>query len=115
MVTRKKNIRSLQDIHTMSGNIDMVAQPYRAYMKISCLEMEKARRGNERESAMRRVRNIDERFRQIEVEKAALLQILGKTECANAADAGGTKPRSGRGIKSKAAAHQSKRGFTIRY
>ena len=85
----------------------MVAQPYRAYMKISCLEMEKARRGNERESAMHRVRNIDERFRQIEVEKAALLQTLGQTESGNTVDAKAVKPNRG--------PNRGKGGFRVRY
>jgi hypothetical protein len=74
----KRNIRSLTDIRTLSGSVDQAAIPYRAYMKISCLEMEKLRRGKERESAVHRMKNIDTRFQEIEAEKAALLQALGE-------------------------------------
>ena len=55
----KKNMRGLQDIRTLSGNVDQTVIPYKAYMRLSCLEMEKFRRGKERESAMHRVNNID--------------------------------------------------------
>ena len=77
MPERKKPVRGLQDLRTISGKIDMVAEPYRAYMRISCLEMEKWRRQKERESAMMRVRHIDARFREIEAEKTALLRATG--------------------------------------
>ena len=77
MITRKSNLKGLQDIRTLSGNVDMVFEPYRAYMKISCLEMEKARRGNERKSALHRLKNIDARFKEISEEKKALLRSLG--------------------------------------
>jgi hypothetical protein len=62
----KRNIRGLQDIRTRSGNVDRIGHPYIAYMKITCLEMEKARRSQERESAINRVNNIDGRFKEIE-------------------------------------------------
>ena len=77
MTIPKRNLRSLQDIPTLSGRVDQVSEPYRAYMRISCLEMEKVRRGKERESAMHRVNNIEERFREIEKEKALLLKRVG--------------------------------------
>jgi len=78
MVIPKRTIpiRGLTDIRTLSGSVDQAAIPYRAYMKISCLEMEKLRRGKERESAEHRMKNIDARFQEIEAEKAALLQAL---------------------------------------
>jgi hypothetical protein len=38
-------------------------------MRISALEMEKARRGLERKSAMQRIKDIDARFREIGAEK----------------------------------------------
>lgn len=76
MAIFKRNIRGLQDIRTHSGRVDEAHHPYKAYMKVAALEMEKARRGNERESAMHRVRNIDARFKEIDAEKAAMLQAL---------------------------------------
>lgn len=103
----RRNIRSLQDIRTLSGSVDQVTHPYMAYMRISCLEMEKARRGNERESAMHRVRNIDARFRDIEVEKDALMKMLGERNIVTRTDAPGDKPKS--------APSHSTEGFKIRY
>lgn len=76
MGANKKILRGLQDIRTLSGRVDRVVVPYKEYMKISCLEMEKSRRRMERESAMQRVKNIDIRIREIEAEKAVLLQNL---------------------------------------
>jgi hypothetical protein len=72
----KKSIRGLQNIRSRSGMADQVSEPYRAYLRIGSLEMEKARRSKERESAMLRVNGIDERFRQIDAEKAELLKVL---------------------------------------
>jgi hypothetical protein len=80
MRSDKKIIRGVQDIRTLSGKIDKASIPYKEYMKISCLEMEKFRRGKERESAMHRVNTIDVRLRDIEVEKAALLQSLAEKD-----------------------------------
>jgi len=74
MAIQKRNIRGLQDVPTLSGRVDQTSLPYKAYMKVACLEMEKVRRGKERESASFRVKNIDARFKEIEDEKAALLQ-----------------------------------------
>lgn len=75
-----KNIRRLQDIRTLEGSVDLANQPYRAFMKITCLEMEKARRAKERESALHRVKNIDERLEEIEIEKANLMKVLGMSD-----------------------------------
>ncbi len=54
-----------------------MSESYRAYMRIGCLEMEKLRRGVERESAMHRVRNIDARSKEMEAEMNSLLERLG--------------------------------------
>lgn len=68
--------RTVKDIHTNSGRVDQISVPYRAFMRISALEMEKARRGLERKSAMQRIKDIDARFREIGAEKKALLETL---------------------------------------
>lgn len=105
MAIPKRNIRGLQDIHTFSGSADQKFLPHKAYMKISCLEMEKFRRGKERESAAHRVKNIDARFREIEAEKDVLLRSLGERDGgAPDARAPGRKPaprRDGRGVRVK--------------
>jgi len=70
--------RGVRDIRTFSGRVDQVALPYRAYMRISCLEMERSRRDQEKSSAMDRVGILNGRIREIEAEKDALLQGLGE-------------------------------------
>ncbi|MCF8050316.1 MAG: hypothetical protein K9L59_03700 [Desulfobacterales bacterium] len=77
-------------------------------MKITALEMEKARRGKERESAMRRVREIDARFQEIEAEKNNLLQGLGNVGAAR------NLPSEGGHIPKRSDPH-SARSFTIKY
>lgn len=72
--------RGLQHIHTVGEKFTGTAVPYRIYMKISCLEMEKARRLKEKVCAMERVQGINNRFKEIEKEKTALLQSLGNHE-----------------------------------
>jgi hypothetical protein len=73
MALRRKGIR---EIRSLSGRVDRVSLPYRAYLKISCLEMEKARRTREKESARESIARIDTRLEEIEAEKAALLRVL---------------------------------------
>jgi hypothetical protein len=94
MTIAKRNIRGLQDVPTLSGRVDQTSLPYKAYMKVACLEMEKVRRGKERESASFRVKNIDARFKEIEDEKAALLLALAKRDKERPTDAldSGAKP-----------------------
>lgn len=79
MAIRKRALRGLQDIRTRSGTIDRGdTPPYKVYMNLSCLEMEKFRRGKEKEDATRRIENINSRFRDIEAEKVELLQFLNR-------------------------------------
>jgi len=94
MAIAKRNIRGLQDIPTLPGRVDQTSLPYKAYMKIACLEMEKARRGKERESASFRVKNIDARVEEIEDEKAAILQAQAELDKGRPTDArdSGAKP-----------------------
>lgn len=107
MSISKRNIRGLQDIRTLSGRIDQAATPYKAYMKLSCLEMEKYRRGKERDSAMNRVNNIDARFRDIDAEKVAILKEM---------DQRNIKHRDGTpDVERKPSARQSTGCFKIRY
>jgi hypothetical protein len=75
-------------------------------MKIACLEMEKVRRGKERGSARQRMADIDARLKEIEAEKAALLQALEGSD--------GGRPRGVPGLELKPAARRSG-GFKLRY
>ena len=72
----KRIMRGVQDIKTRSGSADEGAIPYKAYMKLSILEMEKFRRGKEKTSALERVHHIDQRFRDIEAERQKIITAL---------------------------------------
>ena len=72
----KMIMRGVQDIKTRSGSADEGAIPYKAYMKLSILEMEKFRRGKEKTSAMERVRKIDQRFLDIEAARQEIMTAL---------------------------------------
>jgi uncharacterized protein involved in exopolysaccharide biosynthesis len=99
--------KTLRDIRTFSGKVDRIANPYMAYMQITCLEMEKARKGREKASALQRVENLDGRLRDIEAEKATLLRALAER---GAAQAAGT-PSAG----SRPAPPRSTGGVRLRY
>ena len=73
---KNETIRGVKDIRTHAGRTNLAAPPYQAYFRIGALEMEIARRATERESAMKRVNNIDARVREIEAEKNALLKKI---------------------------------------
>jgi hypothetical protein len=72
----KRIMRGVQDIRTLSGRVDEGAIPYKAYMKLSILEMEKFRRGKEKQSALERVRHIDQRFEDIETARQEIMAAL---------------------------------------
>lgn len=107
MTIPPRNLKSLQDIRTHAGRVETAAIPYKAFMKMSCLEMEKFRRERERKSAMTRVDNIDKRFREIEAEKASILSRLSEAA-----------PRKGKDSEeadSRPSARQTPNGFRLRY
>ncbi len=76
----KRIMRGVQDIKTRSGSADEGAIPYKAYMKLSILEMEKFRRGKEKTSALERVRKIDQRFQDIEAARQEIFSTLEAKE-----------------------------------
>ena len=79
----QKNIRGMQDIRTHNGMDNQVYQPYKAYMKISCLEMEKARLGKEKEKAQNRIKNIEKRFSEMDNEKTSILNEINEINNSN--------------------------------
>lgn len=68
--------KGLTNIRTISGRVKQTFTPYRAYMQISCLEMEKSRRLEERRTSETRIAEIDARLNVIEAEKLTLEQAL---------------------------------------
>ena len=93
--------RSLQDIRTLTGKVRKATLPHEAYLRISHIEMEKARKTLESEKARQMMADIAARLAEIEAEKDSLLQSMGE----RGGDAGlaRTGPRRGTG------------GFKIKY
>jgi len=100
--------KGLTNIRTLSGRVDQVSLPYRSYMQITCLEMEKARRDMERKSASQRIATIDARLDEIEKAKQDLLQAV-------AASGQGKTPGRLPGLDLKPTPRRSAGGFKIRY
>ena len=100
--------KGLTNIRTLSGRVDQVSLPYRSYMQLTCLEMEKARRDMERKSASRRIALIDARLDEIEKAKQDLLRAV-------AATGHGMMPGRLPGLELKPTPRRSAGGFKIRY
>jgi hypothetical protein len=65
--------RGVQDIRTMTERISDADNPQRKYLALAMLELERARRNKEKQSAGQRVRNIDQRLADITAEQTELL------------------------------------------
>ena len=72
--------KGLSSVRTLSGRVNQTFTPYRAYMQITCLEMEKSRRVEEQKSANARIAGISVRLQEIEAEKQALERALQRME-----------------------------------
>jgi hypothetical protein len=105
MIRTRADAKGLRDMRTQSGKVSRLGIPYMAYMSISCLEMEKARREKEKLSAETRIKNLDKRIKEIEKEKDALLKGLGERK----SDVG-QEPANPRNE-----APQAKGGFKLKY
>jgi hypothetical protein len=73
MQQRKRLLRGLKDLRTTGALGATTLAPHAAYMKITSLELEKLRLDRVRRQAARRIGEIDARFEEIGIEKAALL------------------------------------------
>jgi hypothetical protein len=97
--------RGLQDIRTMSERISDADNPQRKYLALAMLELEKARRNKEKQSANQRVANIDKRMLEIAAEKADLLTAVEADQEASlpakrlGRPAGSESQSGGRGFK----------------
>jgi hypothetical protein len=65
--------RGVQDIRTMTERISDADNPQRKYLALAMLELERARRNKEKQSAGQRVKNIDQRLADITAEQTELL------------------------------------------
>ena len=122
-IRRSANIRGVRDIRTYSGRVDAGSVPYLAYMKVSCLEMEKARRERERNSALARIQNIDSRIHDIEAERNLIIRKIGEHQSVRQALVSkndGSRQRNGSVMnrpttQSGKESFKDKDGFRIRY
>jgi hypothetical protein len=93
----------LKDIRTVAGKVDQTFKPYKAYLRVSCLEMEAARMNKERDSILQRLHSIESRLRQMEVEKCRLLESVGRPpapgRCSRDAGGGETDPGNSTGFR----------------
>lgn len=96
--------RGVTDIRTHSGYANWVGVPHAAFLKIGCLEMEKARRQKEKDRALARIRAIDDRIAEIEGEKELIMKSLEQ-----AADQKGSDARKQNGCNGGSP------GFRIKY
>jgi hypothetical protein len=96
--------RGIQDIRTMSERISDADNPQRKYLALAMLELERARRNKEKQSASQRVANIDQRLADISAEQTELLAAAeAALETPTLADRRGpaadSDAQSGRGFK----------------
>ncbi len=68
-----KTHKSLHDLRTMSGRITDAEKPQRRYVRLAILELEKVRRNKEMARAIRQVKDLDRRLREITYEQGRLL------------------------------------------
>ena len=99
--------KGVKNIRTLSGRVDQVSLPYRIYMQITCLEMERARRDRERKSATQRIMEIDARLGEIDKAKQELLQAVSTN--------GKGLPAHLPGLDVKPTIRRGSGGFKIRY
>ena len=72
-------LRGLADLRTLTGLADRQPQSYKAYLRVSFLELERARHGQEIVTAQRRLAFLVARCRAIDVEKGEILAASGVT------------------------------------
>jgi hypothetical protein len=72
--------RGIQDIPSLTGRVKKATLPHEVFLRISHMEMEKARKTRESEKAQQLVADIAARLKEIEAEKAALLREVGERE-----------------------------------
>lgn len=73
MPPRVVPLRGLGDLRTLAGCSDSQIPLHKAYLRISFLELERARHGQEMRTAQQRLALMRHRCEQIDVEKAEIL------------------------------------------
>jgi hypothetical protein len=76
--------KALHDLRTMGARVTEAEKPPRRYIRLAILELEKVRRGKEKDRACRRIQDIDQRLREIAEEQASLTDLVGEARPASA-------------------------------
>ena len=79
MPVRRRPMRGLSDLRTLTGRADTQISPHKAYLRISFLELERARRMQEVRTYHDRFEVIRGRFREIDSEIADIRASLDST------------------------------------
>lgn len=107
MSAQRRPLQGLANLRTLSGRSDTPIPAHKAYLRISFLELERARRAQEMRTARDRFCGIRARFREIDAEIADILANLkGVAPRARALDA----PR-----RTAVGLRPARRGFQIAY
>jgi len=104
---QRRPSRGLSDLRTLAGRSDTQIPAHKAYLRISFLELERARRMQEIGTARAHSDMIEGRFREIDAEIADILASLN-----------GSSPRARpieRQRKSAVGLHPAKRRFQFSY
>ncbi len=107
MSAQRRPSRGLNDLRTLTGRSNAQIPAHKAYLRISFLELERARRMQEIRTARSRFDIIEWRFREIDGEIA---DILGSLEGSSPPARPVEKPR-----KSAVGLHPAKRSFQLSY
>ncbi len=104
---QRRPSRGLSDLRTLTGRSDVQIPAYKAYLRISFLELERTRRMQEARTARARFDTIEGRFREIDTEIAEILGSLN----------GGSPPARPveRARKPPVGLHAAKRSFQFSY
>jgi hypothetical protein len=98
--------RGLADLRTLAGLADRQPPSYKAYLRVSFLELERARHGQEIATARRRLAFLIARCREIDAEKS---EILASSGVALPPSESAEAPRTGR------SGQPGTRGFRLTY
>ncbi len=79
MSLQRRPSRGLSDLRTLTGRSDTQISPHKAYLRISFLELERARRMQEVRTYHNRFEVIGGRFREIDAEIANIRASLDST------------------------------------
>ncbi len=107
MTTQRRPLRGLNDLRTLTGRSDTPIPAHKAYLRISFLELERARRMQEIRTARSRFDTIEARFREIDTE---IGDILGSLNGSNPPARPVESPR-----KTAVGVHPAKRSFQFSY